>query len=427
MKRSLLGVAVLILLASPNVLSQDHFTTIVASLTNSGDSIVVHANILLDDPGSGHEVTLLLNPSAVVHTAKFLNERDSVAALYTRTQGDTIVVARPTDPEFSYSRVLAFQLAYPLDLINDSLIMLDRGNRWYPVLPHGLTNALINIVSSSDREVFSTGEKSTQQDFGVLMHQFITKIPVYKIPIVIARKGFYRSCVREVAGHEIRLCYFSLADSTAQQVLAKAASAFEFYQNMLGNYHHTSLTILEAPDFEGTNIGTAILMIGSPTLKAIAEGQDEALTLTIAAQWFGAGVFCDFPSKGFWFMSLSLSHYLRMLYESRDLDSADFGVKIAANLMTYTKIAGDSSDVAIIDIVRPDSREKGAVIYSKGPAIVHRLRTCVGTEQWNVQIRGLYRDYLGKIISLDDFVTAFTAPNSDCAEQLRRGLARKGL
>ncbi len=305
--------------------------------------------------------------------------------------------------------------------------MLDRGNRWYPVLPHGLTNALINIVSSSDREVFSTGEKSTQQDFGVLMHQFITKIPVYKIPIVIARKGFYRSCVREVAGHEIRLCYFSLADSTAQQVLAKAASAFEFYQNMLGNYHHTSLTILEAPDFEGTNIGTAILMIGSPTLKAIAEGQDEALTLTIAAQWFGAGVFCDFPSKGFWFMSLSLSHYLRMLYESRDLDSADFGVKIAANLMTYTKIAGDSSDVAIIDIVRPDSREKGAVIYSKGPAIVHRLRTCVGTEQWNVQIRGLYRDYLGKIISLDDFVTAFTATNSDCAGQLRRDLARKGL
>ena len=415
------------MLAPFKCFAADTYTTLSVGILGSRDTLTVLGNIAFLEPDTISELTLLLNPSTVVHAIFFRNEDDSITAHFERTQGDTIVVKRPTLPAFASSRLLSFDLAVPLDPANDSLIMLDRGNRWYPVLPHGLTTALINVVSSSDREVFSTGDKSTQEDFTVMMHQFISRIPVYKIPLVIARKGFYRSCVREVAGHEIRLCYFSLADSTAQQVLAKAASAFEFYQSLLGNYHHKSLTILEAPDFEGTNIGTAILMIGSPTLKAIAAGQDEALTLTIAAQWFGAGVFCDFPSQGFWFMSLSLSHYLRLLFESRDLDSAAFNAKIAANLQAYTKVANDSNDVAIIDIVRPDSREKGAVIYSKGPAIVHRLRTCVGTVQWNERIRGLYRDYLGKIIRLDDFVTAFTAPNSDCAEQLHRDLARKGL
>ncbi|MGB5137693.1 MAG: hypothetical protein WBP29_04085 [Candidatus Zixiibacteriota bacterium] len=425
--RKVLFVVLIFGMLSPHIcFAAETYTTLSVGISGSRDSLAVLGNIAFLEPDTNSELTLLLNPGAVVHAIFFQAEDDSITAHYERTQGDTIVVERSTLPAFAYSRVLSFDFAIPI-AADDSLLMLDRGNRWYPVLPHGLTSALINVFSSGDRQVFSTGDETTQDLSGAIMRQFVTKIPVYKIPLLMARSGYYRNCSREVGAHEIAFNYFSISDSTALRILNEAVSAFEFYQDMLGEYHHKKLAIMEVPGFEGTNIGAGILMVGTPTIQAIAAGQREPLTLTIASQWFGAGVFCDFPCKGFWFMSLSLSHYLRMLYEGRDLDSAGFAGRINDNLAAYNKIAGSENDVPIIDIVRPDSRETGTVIYSKGPALVHKLRNCVGNDVWNQQIRALYRDYLGKVIAIDDFVKAFTVSGSNCSSQLWLDLEHTGL
>lgn len=426
MRRTPLAALLLAVLVPLGCLASETFTTLTVGTHSSRDSVTVLGTIAFMEPDSSGQFTILLNPNAEIHAMFFRTEDDSITAHFERTSGDTIIVAGPTMPAFTHARLLSFELAIPQD-VDDSLIMLDRGNRWYPVLPHGLTTAIVNVVCDADIEVFSTGDKSTHDMSPVVMHQFVSKIPVYKIPLIIAKKHYYRSCSRAVAKHEITLNYFSITDSAAQLILAEAATAFEFYQDMLGDYHHKKLMILEVPGFEGTNIGTGILMVGTPTMKAVAAGQHEPLTLTIASQWFGAGVFCDFPSKGFWFMSLSFSHYLRILYEGRSIDSAAFSAKINDNLAAYRKIANADGDTPIIDIMRPDTREKGIVIYSKGPWLFHQFAICIGTKRMTAFAEEIYSAFIGKVISIEQLISAMSTVDRDCAEWLRKAIGEVGL
>lgn len=426
MRKTPFAALLLAILIPLGCFASETVTTLTVGTHISRDSLAVYGTIVFMEPDSSGQFTLLLNPNAEIHAMFFRTEDDSATAHFERTSGDTIVVAQPTTPAFARARVLSFELAIPQD-VEDSLIMLDRGNRWYPVIPHGLTTAIVNVVCSPDLEVFSTGDKSTHGVSPLVMHQFISRIPVYKIPLVIARKGLYRSCSRPVGEHEISLNYFSITDSAAQAILDEATTAFEFYQDLLGEYHHKKLTILEVPSFEGTNIGTGILMIGSPTMNAIAAGQRESLTLTIASQWFGAGVFCDFSSRGFWFMSLSFSHYLRLIYEGRFLDSAAFSAKINDNLAAYRKIAGNELDTPIIDIVRPDSREKGIIIYSKGPWLFHQFADCIGAVGITAFARKLYSEFSGKVVSIEQLIEMMSVVDRNCAERLRTDLGGVGL
>ncbi len=428
MRHYLVSVAVaLVLMPVAVVAAYDRHTSLTVYWLTSRDTISVHGFVTLAESDADSGLTLLLNPSTAIRGMYFHVEGDSIKAQVERVGGDTIVVARPSESPTALSRVLSFDLSFPIDKNSDSLIMLDRGNRWYPVSPRGLTKVTIYLYWSGDEDVFSTGNEEIHLSGGIMLQQFITTIPVYKIPLVIAKKHYYRNCRREVGEHEISLNYFSISDSAAQKVLAEAATAFGFYQNLLGDYHHKKLTILEVPNFEGTNIGTGILMIGTPTMKAIAAGHYESLTLTIASQWFGAGVFCEFSSKGFWFMTLSFSHYLRMLYEGRELDSAAFAAKIEGNLATYNKIAGTENDIPIIDIVRPDSREKGMVIYSKGPWLVHQFAACIGTGRMTRAIREIYSKFVGKVISIEQLTAALSAVDKACADRLIVALGKVGL
>ena len=55
-------------------------------------------------------------------------------------------------------------------------------------------------------------------------------------------------------------------------------------------------------------------MVGSTYIDQFKKGHYENLHLSIAAQWIAAGVFFKLFGKGFWFLQLSLPHYLRLMY-----------------------------------------------------------------------------------------------------------------
>ncbi len=428
MRQSLVAVvALLVLIPVALAAADERLTFLAVDMVTSRDSIRILGNITLAESDTSSSLELLLSPEAAVHAMYLRSEDDSITAHFDRIGVDTIVVKRSSTHAFAGARVLTFEMSFPIDRNNDSLIILDRGNRWYPVLPHGLTYVIVQVFVTKDDEVFSTGSKVRHEAAGAVWYEFATSFPVYKIPLVKARPGFYRSCTKLAGSHEIAMRYFSISDSAASRILDEAVNAFTFYETMIGPYQHQALTLVEAPGFEGINIGTGLLSVGSLTMKALAAEQYESLTLTIAAQWFGAGVFCDFPSKGFWFMSLSFSHYLRMLYEGRQLDSAAFTAKINDNLSEYRKIAGNEADTPIIDIVRPDSREKGIIIYSKGPWLFHQFANCVGTERMTLFARELYSAFTGKVISIEQLIATMSAIDEDCAKRLEAALGEIGL
>lgn len=428
LRQSLVAVvALLVLIPIALAAADERLTFLAVDMVTSRDSIRILGNITFAESDTSSSLELLLSPEAAVHAMYFRSEDDSITAHFDRIGFDTIVVKRSSTHAFARARVLSFEMTFPIDRNNDSLIILDRGNRWYPVLPHGLTYVIMQVFVTKDDEVLSTGNKVRHEAAGAVWYEFATSFPVYKIPLVKARPGFYRSCTKLAGSHEIAMHYFSVSDSAASRILDEAVNAFTFYESLIGPYQHHGLSLVEAPGFEGINIGTGLLSVGSLTMKALAGEHYESLTLTIAAQWFGAGVFSDFPSPGFWFMSLSLPHYLRLRYESRDLDSFKCDALFDRQFSAYREIAGKENDTPLMDIMRPDSREKGIILYSKGPWLVYRLQKCLGGDSFLQTLRAIHVNSLGKVLSIEGFMAEIAKQDENCARELKDALWGRGL
>ncbi len=158
MRQFVIGaVILLVLIPVALIAADDRLTFLAVDFVTSRDSIRVLGNITFTEADTSSSFELLLNLKAAVYAMYFLSEEDSITAHFERTGGDTIVVTRSSAPGFVRARVLSFDLAFPIDRNDDSLIMLDRGNRWYPVVPHGLTYVVMQVFAEADDEVLQHG------------------------------------------------------------------------------------------------------------------------------------------------------------------------------------------------------------------------------------------------------------------------------
>jgi hypothetical protein len=135
----------------------------------------------------------------------------------------------------------------------------------------------------------------------------------------------------------------------------------------------------------------------------INKGYRDGLMLTIAQQWFGANVLADFSEPGFFFFTISLPHYLKLMY-IRDKEGAEaFNKALLKPLDKYKEFARSESDIPIIDVDMPNTREKGLILYAKGPYVLIIIAQEMGTETWKLFLRDIYSTFIGEIMTLDDF------------------------
>src|SRR5690606_34147644 len=129
------------------------------------------------------------------------------------------------------------------------------------------------------------------------------------------------------------------------------------------------------------------------SLELIAKGYKDFLILTIAQQWFGAGVFPDFNRKGFFFLSISLPHYLRLMYV-RDSDGEEtFNNSMLTPMKRYEEFAGSGSDIPVIDVDIPNTKEKSIILYAKGPFILSKIESEMGRDNWKSFLADLYQSF----------------------------------
>jgi hypothetical protein len=208
---------------------------------------------------------------------------------------------------------------------------------------------------------------------------------------------------RECAGKTI-LLYSYLNDTLkAAQILAEAENVFTFYRYHIGEYPHSRLTLIEVPDFDGINIGSGVLTVGSSSVDQMRQGNFDGLYLTIAQQWIGAGVFAKFGEPGFWFLALSVPHYLRLMYVRQTKGEKAFNEAMQRPLMKYREFAGKDNDIPIIAVDFPNSKEKGLVLYAKGPFVISKLHKQMGELRWRSFLQDLYNDFRGRILTYDEF------------------------
>ncbi|MBK9099964.1 MAG: hypothetical protein IPM14_18085 [bacterium] len=186
-------------------------------------------------------------------------------------------------------------------------------------------------------------------------------------------------------------------------MLNQADSILNYFSKTIGPYAREQLIYFVVTDFGGVNVGSGLLTIGIIILEIINKGFKEQLILTIAQQWFTSGVFADISEPGFFFFTISLPHYLRLMFVRDSEGEEAFNNALLKPLDKYKEFAGSERDIPILDVDMPNTKEKGLILYGKGPYVLNLLAEEMGLENWKLFLRDIYQTFIGKIMTMDDF------------------------
>ena len=401
-----------------------------ASLNLLGSELQVAVTLELEKADTVSEFEMIFNSDAKIGAVRFPMKDGWVDVPYEFTGKDTLHLTVPSELVSNHNLSLDFKYTFPLSESKGNVIMLDRGHRWYPLILDQIVKFKLTVSVPKGYDVFAAGDFVEKQDFrNHFRFVWESKIPVFKLPLIIAKSGFYNETVKKCGSKEIYFYSSTIDKETKDKILSEACSVLKFYNESIGEYHHNRLSLMEVPELEGTNITTALLMVGREFINAFKQGQYDNLHLSIACQWMAAGVFFKFQGKGFWFLQLSLPHYLRLMYLERTKGKDAFTQGLQDGLDAYKEIAGSEKEVSIMDVDFPNSKEKGRVIYGKGPYVIDKVRRQIGDENWDKFLKEIYKDFKGKILTYDEFINYLSKYDRDgtAVVKLNKMVSEKGL
>jgi len=392
----------------------------------------VTTRVELQKPDTISEFDVLLTSDAKLSSIRSNVKGQRIEMPHKLTGNDTLRIT--VSPELVSSKKLSVDFDYtlPIDKFKskNDMAILDRGHRWYPLILDQIAKFTLKAEVPKGYVVFSAGdfvEKKTFPEYSQFLWE--SKIPVFKLPLIIAKSDLYNETVKKCGAKEIYFYSSTVDKETKNKILSEACSTLKFYNEFIGEYPHNRLTLIEIPELEGTNIATGLLMIGRTFIDAFKQGQYDNLHLSIACQWMAAGVFFKFGSKGFWFLQLSLPHYLRLMYLERTKGKDAFTQGLQQGLDAYKEIAGSENEVSIMDVDFPNSKEKARAIYGKGPYVIDKLRRQIGDENWEKLIKDIYKDFKGEILTYDEFINYLSRYDKDgtAVTKLNKMVSEKGL
>ncbi|MFQ6002222.1 MAG: hypothetical protein ACE5KJ_00570 [Candidatus Zixiibacteriota bacterium] len=392
----------------------------------------VTARLEFQKADSLNEFEMLLTSDAKIRSIKSKVNHAWVDVPYEFTGKDTLRLAVPSELISTGKPIIDFEYTLPIGEFKskDDAIILYRGNRWYPLIVDQIARFKLIAEVPPQYVVFSAGdlvEKKKLSDYS----QFIweSKIPVFKLPLIIAKSELYAETVKNIDHKKIYLYSSTVDEKTKEEIISEAGRTLKFYNKLIGEYPHDRLTLIEIPELQGTNIGSALLIVGSDFIDAFKKGHYENLHLSIGTQWIAAGVFFKLFDKGFWFLQLSLPHYLRLMYLEQTKGEDAFFKGLQQGLDAYKEIAGTDKDVPIIDVDFPNTREKGTVIYGKGPYVIDKVHREIGDENWEKLIKDIYKGFKGRIFTYDEFIKYLSKYDQDgtCVLKLEKMVSQTGI
>jgi hypothetical protein len=403
---------------------------VTANLDLPDSQLLVRAGLTLHRADTFNTINLILSSNAEIKSVKSKIKGGWIDLSYKFTGKDTLSLTIPPALKLRRDLKIDFEYAFPSGGLKDSLMIFDRGNRWYPFIMDDIFKFKLKAEVPPGYIVFSAGdliEKKTSPEHSQFTYE--SKIPVFKLPLVIAKTGVYYETFKKCNGKEVYLYSATIDKVEREKIIFEACATLKFYNDYIGEYPHNRLTLVEIPEMEGTNIATGLLMIGSTFIEAFKQGYYDNLHLSIAAQWTAAGVFFKLFGKGFWFFQLSLPHYLRLIYLEQTKGEDAFITGLNQGLDTYKEFANTDKDIPIIEVDFLNTKEKGAVIYGKGPYILDKVRREIGDENWNKLVRDVYKDFKGKILYYEDFIKYLSRYDRDgkCVSKFEKMLSETGL
>ena len=296
---------------------------------------------------------------------------------------------------------LKFNYSFPAGTFNDTILILDRGHRWYPlimdqIVPYKLTSEVPNgfsVLSAGDLVETNRGSEKS-------VFVWESKMPVFKIPLIVINTNAFKKTSNDICD----FFYLGIDSMQADGILNETGKILKYFENNLGAYPHKKLTLCEVKDFPGINTGSGLLTVGFQTLEYMAKGYTDMLILTIAQQWFGAGVFAKYGDKGFSFLNISLPNFLELMYIRSERGDDAYNDQLKNLREEYWKIKDGQYDLPVIDVDFPNTMEKGKILYAKGPLLLSRLEKELGRDNWLSLLKDIYNSFRGKILTYNNFI-----------------------
>jgi hypothetical protein len=414
------------------ILGQQRFNPIVESYKIEVDvsslSGRTDVSLTCNIGGSGIDgpVQFLFNAESKINSIKYFYGSGWIDIPYEFNGKDSLLLTPGKDFFINNKRSIKFTYSFPAGITNDTILILDRGHRWYPLVMDQVASVKISCKVPSRFSVLSCGNLlETKKEREISEFVYESKLPVFKIPLVIFNRQKFR-----LASDSITDFFYASIDSVkAASIINKLNKAMLFYNDGLGTFPFHKLTLIETEDFPGINSCSGLLIAGSQSIKMAASGYDDGLILTAAQQWFGAGVFSKFGEKGFFFLNISLPNYLRLMFIRNTGGEEAFIESLMQPLNSYKEFAGKETDIPVIDIDSPNTREKGLVLYGKGPFILSMIEKEIGKEKWLSFLKDLYQTFRGKILTYNEFIKSLSMydEKESAVKLLNRLTTQKGM
>ncbi len=374
------------------------------------------------------DIELLFSSKCNISTISVMEGKKFRNLDYLRKGTDTIRLI--LDEQILTVPVLQILFSYSYPLENDTVVILDRGHRWYPMIAENIAPFTMRVEIPPKYIAVSAGELTEERNNGAVKYStFSTSTPVFKIPLIITPENYYTISVKDCGNTKIS-SYFIPEHSIGliDSIQTNVCGLINYFNSSIGLYPFKRFTIVETPFFEGSNIGSSIITVGTESIKSFSAGNKDWLNLTVACQWVSAGVFPRLFCKGFWFLSLSIPHYLRLMYTESEKGEDAFNKELTYLSEKYGGFAGTEKDMPILDIDYPNTKEKGVLIYCKGVLAVDQLRKQMGDLNWSAFLKELYNVFKGKIIVFNDFVNLINKydTSGESAEHLIKTLSGTG-
>ena len=366
-------------------------------------SVQVDLICSLQKNSDSDDIQFLLNSSYQVNSISYFDGNDWLPLSFNFNGKDSLLLIMWAVLQNDSNLEIKFNYTFEIEEMNDTLLLLDRGHRWYPLISNQVFTYKMKCEVPDSYSVLSSGNLIEKVDTGNSFFIYECEKPVFKMPLIVFKRESYQHI--EFLSEKNKLDFYSKEiDSTEiNKLLNQADSILSYFITTIGPYSREELRYFEISDFEGINVGSGLLTIGTQSVEMINKGYKDMLILTIAQQWFGANVFADFSEPGFFFFTISLPNYLKLMYIRDNKGEAAFNNALLKPLDNYKEFAGNEGDIPINNVDMPNTREKGLILYAKGPYVLNMLAQEIGSETWKLFLRDIYKTFLGKIMTMDDF------------------------
>jgi len=380
-----------------------HNYLIETKISFAAKSVQVDLICSLQKNNDSDDIQFLLNSSYDVNSISYYDGNYWLPLLFNFNGKDSLLLITGGIIPKDRNVEIKFNYEFEIEAMNDTLLLLDRGHRWYPLINNQIFTYKMKCEVPENYSVLSSGNLIEKVDTANSVFIYECQKPVFKMPLLVFRSDWYQH-IEFFSGKNKLEFYSRKIDSTAIiKILSQADSVLNYFSKTIGPYSRNRLVYFEVADFGGVNVGSGLLTIGTQAIEIINKGFDDFLILTIAQQWFTSGVFADFSEPGFFFFTISLPHYLRLMYIRESEGEAAYNSALLKPLNKYKEFAGNEDDIPIIDVDMTNTREKGLILYAKGPYILSFIENEMGKENWELFLMDLYKSFIGKIITMDDF------------------------